>query len=288
MRGMAEGAGISLDHIVLTTLHEEIFVLDTHCTAFAATDSATRSGNALVAMNWDWNTNLHRWPGLLRLDVQDWPRMLTYHYPGLWAGAGINEAGMAFMWTGAGFFPRRKELAEGVPTYVLINEILRRSTVGETLEFLDSVPFAGAFIFFLGDADGRTALVEGLPDHMTVVEDQDTVTRANHYECPPARSASRQEIPEPEESTTCYRAGRMEELISENRGRLDVAEGRRIMTDRDGEWPWLHQYPGRTGRDAITLRAMTIDSLIADCENRVLHTCRGGRTPGPWQRVPVG
>ena len=44
---------------------------------------------------------------------------------------------------------------------------------------------------------------------------------------------------------------------------------------------------GFCGQDASTLRALTIDSLLADCKNRALHTCRGGRTPGPWQMIEV-
>jgi hypothetical protein len=32
---------------------------------------------------------------------------------------------------------------------------------------------------------------------------------------------------------------------------------------------------------------MTLDSLIAVCQERVLSTCRGGRKPGPWQHLTV-
>jgi hypothetical protein len=159
--------------------------------------------------------------------------------------------------------------------------------VAAALDYLRAVPFAGAFIFFLGDAGGRIALVEGLPGHMTAVVDRTTVTRANHYECPVARRASGQKVPRGKISTTRYRAQRMRELVAENSGRLGVATGKRILTDRDGEWPWLHQYPGKTGPDAMTLRAMTIDSLLADCRTRALYTCRGGRKPGPWQKILV-
>ena len=63
------------------------------------------------------------------------------------------------------------------------------------------------------------------------------------------------------------------------------ADAKRILTDRGTDWPWLHQFPG--GRKSHELVGMTVDSLFAVCEDRELWTCRGGRTPGPWQRVRV-
>ena len=72
--------------------------------------------------------------------------------------------------------------------------------------------------------------------------------------------------------------------ISTGKRKLSVAIARKILTDRSGDWPWLHQYPAG-GDHASTLAGMTIDSLIAVSQDRVLHTCRGGRVPGSWQSV---
>ena len=86
--------------IHFVTVPEE-FVHTKHCTAFAA----SRDDRTVVAMNWDWSTHKYPWAGLLKLNMTGSPRMVTYHYPGLWAGAGVNEHGMALMWTGAGYYP---------------------------------------------------------------------------------------------------------------------------------------------------------------------------------------
>jgi len=283
MRGLADGAHLSLDHITLLALHEEI-VHQPHCTAFAATGNATRQGDTLVAMNWDWNSNLYPWPGLLRLAVHGQPRMLTYHYPGLWAGAGINEHGLAFMWTGSGYVPRVPPIV-GVPTYVLIAELLWRSDVSEALAYLRSVTIAGAFIFFLGDASGRVVVVEGLPGRLIVDESGTALSRANHYACTEAMACAKQQASFPRTTSTGYRASRMAALMGEHQGKLNVQRGKAILLDRDGPGPWIHQFP--YGKQASALGGMTIDSLLADCRRRELHTCRGGRTPGPWQCVAV-
>ena len=76
----------------------------------------------------------------------------------------------------------------------------------------------------------------------------------------------------------------MEKLLDDRRP-LGVPAAKSILTDRDGPGPWIHQLP--FGRHRLTRNGMTLDSLLASCEDRALYTCRGGREPGPWQRVRV-
>ena len=282
MKGLAGGSGLTLDQVCLLALHEEIHHAP-HCTAFAAAGSATRGRKTLVAMNWDWGAQLYPWAGLLRLAPHGSPRVLTYHFPGLWAGAGINEHGMSLMWTSSGLMPRLQP-GVGVPTYVVIAEILRRKTVNAALRWLDSVEHAGCFIFFLGDPDGTIAVVEGLPGYTTVDQSADALSRANHYMCEGAIRASRQRLERGSASTTAYRGPRMAKLLDQRRP-LGVPAAKSILTDRDGPGPWIHQLP--FGRHRSTRNGMTLDSLLASCEDRALYTCRGGREPGPWQRVRV-
>lgn len=281
MKGMAQGAHLSLEHVVLLALHEEIGHMP-HCTAFGATGAATRGGKAILAQNWDWATNLYPWAGLLRYAIRGKPRILTYQYPGLWASAGINEHGLALMWTGAGYMPRIRPVV-GVPTYVIIAELLHRRSVKDALDYLGRVKHAGSFIFFLGDTGADVALVEAVPRAMEVVRGVDILTRGNHYMCDRIRRFSRQRIGRG--TTTAYRTARMEKLVQQYRGRLTTAAAKRILTDRHGKYPWLHQLPG--GPKGHELAAMTVDSLIAVCQDRILHTCRGGRVAGPWQTVAV-
>ena len=284
MRGMARGSGLTVDQVALLALHEENHHIRPHCTAFAATGADTRGGKTLVAMNWDWSAQLYPWAGLLRLDARGSPRALTYHYPGLWASAGVNQHGLSFMWTGAGHMPVLEPVV-GLPTYVLIAEILRRRSVPAVLRWLDSITHAGSFIFFIGDAEGRIAVIEGMPGRLAMDRSADALIRANHYNCADIVGASKQRVLRVGSKTTAYRAKRMAQLVGDNVPGLTVKAGRQILTDRDGPGPWLHQFPYGTGR--FTSGGMTIDSLLAVSEDRALYTCRGGWEHGPWQRVKV-
>jgi len=281
MQGMAGGANLSNDCVTLLSLHEEI-VHQQHCTAFVASGKATRGDKTIVAMNWDWNTNLYAWPHLLKLQAKGSPRMVTYAYPGLWAGAGINEHGVAFMWTGSGYQPRVRPVV-GVPTYVIIYEMLRRKSVAAVLKWLKSIKHAGAFIFFLGDPSGDTVVIEGMPGKLSIERGDPALVRANHYECRDMMQCAKQKEPSKLGGTTPYRAKRMSELVEQYRGRISIATAKKIMTDRDGSWPWLNQFP----KVPSGSKGMTVDSLFADCQERTLWTCRGGREVGPWQNVKV-
>jgi predicted choloylglycine hydrolase len=283
VQGMAEGSRLSLDHAALLTLHEEVYH-QPHCTAFVATRKATASGKTIVAQNWDWLPNLYPWAGLLKLSIQGAPAAALYHYPGLWACAGINAHGLSLMWTGGGYLPKVAPLV-GVPTYILIAEILQRKTVAEAIDFLFSVPIAGCFLFHLGDADGNIAVVEAAAGKLHIDVTSDLLFRANHYTCRDIVACSMQSDPLPKKEgvTTVFRYRRMKQLMAEHTGKITPAVTRAVLTDRHGKWPWIHAYPG--GPEKEKLGGLTIDSLFAVCQDRTLTTCRGGFKPGPWQTL---
>jgi hypothetical protein len=228
---------------------------------------------------------MYPWAGLLKLAMKGSPRMALYHYPGLWACAGVNEAGLALMWTGGGYIPRVPPVV-GVPTYALIAEVMRLASVEGALAYLRGVKPAGCFLFFLADASGATAIVEGAAGRIAVEQKPGCMVRANHYVCPDIVTCSNQERRiSRKKYSTLQREARMGELVEQNRGRIDPKTTRAILTDRGSPWPWLHQFPGE--RDSVPLSGMTIDSLFVVCQDRVLETCRGGREPGPWQAITV-
>lgn len=279
LTGMARAAGLSRDVSTLIALHEEI-VHQPHCTAFVATGEATRGGETILAQNWDWSPALYPWPGLLRLAMTGGPRMLTYHYPGLWACAGVNEAGLGLVWTGGGYMPKVAPV-DGVPTYVLISEILRQPNVEAALACLNGMKHAGSFIFFLGDASGATAVVEAVPGKKHVDRTSPVMSRGNHYLCADIIKCGKQIKPSRTKYTTLQRSEKMTELLGKYHGEISPETAKQILTDRSGDYPWLNQFPG--GPKGWQLAGMTIDSFFVMCNDCSFWTCRGGATLGPWQ-----
>jgi predicted choloylglycine hydrolase len=258
MKGMAIGASLPLEQVSLLTLHEEI-VHNEHCSAFAQ--------NNLIGQNWDWEPSLFPWPGVLELEQKGSPKTLTYHYPGLWSCAGLNQHGLTLMWTGTGYYPMVKAKV-GVPTYILISEILRKKTLKSALSFLENTPRAGCFNFFLMDAKGQQALVEGAPGKIHI-EFGSKLCRANHYESPQLIRHSEQKLPDHGKESTQIRDKRIKVLMNETK-KMTLKRAKQILTDA----PYLYSFDA--GR-------MTVDGLLAYPQERKMWVRRGGSPGGVWR-----
>jgi hypothetical protein len=117
LEGMAQGAGIGVEEIVLITMHEETaghkdgkLPPVQHCTAIGAAPPDTKDGRTYVGQNWDWMASVYGQSQMLLWKRPEGPSLITYSYPGLWVGAGLNSAGVALCWTwgdGAGIKPKK-------------------------------------------------------------------------------------------------------------------------------------------------------------------------------------
>ncbi|MFW6190864.1 MAG: C45 family autoproteolytic acyltransferase/hydrolase [Candidatus Bipolaricaulota bacterium] len=95
LRGTAEGSGRELEEIVMIALHEErrsFSELSQGCTAFAVTGGGTKDGSNLMGQTWDITPELcqNADPFLLQVNREAGPNFLSYTYPGMMAGAGLN------------------------------------------------------------------------------------------------------------------------------------------------------------------------------------------------------
>src|SRR5688572_4231140 len=125
LEGMAEGSGLKLEELVLLNLHEELWHRGAlpaaeHCTAVAVgPKDKGGAGDSFVGQTWDWMASVYGLSSMLhwKRPKEEGPSVLAYAYPGLWAGAGLNAAGVALCWTsaGSGRGPR-----VGIPSYLLI------------------------------------------------------------------------------------------------------------------------------------------------------------------------
>lgn len=272
IRGMSEGTMIDAEHLTLLLLHEELgqqsqFAVP-HCTAFAISRNEI-TDYTIVAQNWDWEPGCYPWPGLLKMRMQGSPATLTYHYPGLWSTCGINEHGLSLMWTDGYNIPVK--ITVGIPTYVLIAEILQLQTVNEAIKYINAVNTAGAFIFLLGDTMGDTCAVEATPEGRITEKSTSPLCRANHFVHFLDKTCEGWESTiDIQESVD--RHDSLRKALNQTSA-MTIGKAKKILTQP----PLFHK----------TDESMTIDSLIAVCEDRALWTRRGGSKPGHWQKVYI-
>ncbi len=269
--GISRSSKITTDRLVLLLLHEELFQISQqghyHCTAFAAQSDSGLKNDVLVGQSWDWPKTAYRWPGLLKVNSTAYARTLTYHYPGLWAALGINEYGLALMWTDGFNAPILPKL--GLPTYLLIAEILQKKTVAEAIEYLKRIKNAGSFIFLMGDAAGDYCVIEATPDKILTRRSRKPLSRANNFLLHPTNLKF---IENSDYKNSLKRQRLMRELLLEQ----PLTQERCMQV--------LTQPPIIYGTEP---GGMSIDCFLAVCKDRTLLACRGGKTPGPWQKITV-
>ncbi len=230
LKGIAQGSDKLYEEIAMIHLHEEKSGFSSHnCTAFAATGTATRDGETLIGQTWDISKNLCENCGafILKEKNSNEPDILAYTYAGLLSGAGINSKGLSLVWNSV---PRLK-IKVGVPTYIIINQILRQNTIGEAIATVLKVERAGCFNFLIAD-ESEIYNLEATPDDVHISYSCSYFGHANHYL---SEKLDRQQniarVASEYSASTIIRQNRINRKLEENRGKIDVSSCQDFMRD---------------------------------------------------------
>ncbi len=280
LEGIAEGAGLRLEEAVLITLHEETaghkdgkLPAVPHCTALAAAPPDTRDGRTYVGQNWDWMASVYGLSSMLHWKRPEGPSLLAYAYPGLWAGAGLNSAGVALCWTW-GDTLGVKGPRVGIPAYVLIAQMLYQDSLEGALREATRARHAGWFAFVLADAKGQIATVDGTPEQMVIQRPRGHTARAS-YAC--------REILGGEQDKPLKLHGqcrRMFDLLAGSKGKLDRPALQGFFGDHDST---ICKHPNYKGSGGIDGGGFTVDSMLFDCTRLEAHVARGPGCSGRWK-----
>ena len=286
MGGIAEGAGLKLEEAVLITLHEETVAhMDGalgqaastvhHCTALAASPPDTRDGNTYVGQNWDWMASVYGLSSMLLWKRPEGPSLLAYSYPGLWVGAGLNSAGVALCWTwGDGLGIKGPRV--GIPSYVLIAQMLYQDTLEGALQEARRAKHAGWFNFVLGDGKGQLAIVEGTPEKLVIQKPRGHTARAS-YAC---REILGEDSDKPGKLHPRYQ--RMSDLLAGSKGKLDKPTLQGFLADHR---PPICRHPEFKRSGSVEMvGGFTVDSMLFNCTTREAHVSRGPGCSGRWKR----
>jgi isopenicillin-N N-acyltransferase-like protein len=281
LEGIAEGAGLKLEEAVLLTLHEETaghkdgaLPPVEHCTALAAGPPDTRDGNTYVGQNWDWMASVYGLSSMLLWKRPEGPSLLAYSYPGLWVGAGLNSAGIALCWSwGDGLGIKGPRV--GIPSYVLIAQMLYQDTLAGALDEARRARHAGWFNFVLADAKGRVATVEGTPEKLVVQTHRGHTARASY--------ACREILGGPKDKPLKLhpQCRRMFDLLAGSEGKLDKPTLQGFFADHKST---ICKHPGfKRGGGINESGGFTVDSMLFNCTTREAHVSRGPGCSGRWK-----
>lgn len=226
MKGVAEGSGRQLEELVMVSLHEEKLGFTGGCTTLAASGSATVGGEAYMGQNWDTSTDVW-WDGdmpcLLEINRGSSPDVLAYAYPGMQSNAGMNSKGISISWNSV----PRVELRVGVPTYIIITELLRQRTIGDAIDSILRANRAGCFNFVVGD---KTEIynIEATPSDIDIQYIETCMGHANHFVS--NKLAGLQDMSKIKASTI-IRHNRMNRMLNEKCGEIDLEACMNMLRD---------------------------------------------------------
>jgi len=274
VRGLADGAGLSLEEAVLCQARAEAGrVSEGGCTAYVVTGEATADGQPLAGQNQDLEPEYADVAILLRVKPDDGrPSALMFTFAGQLGYAGMNEYGLAHFANALYDFPWQP----GLPHYPLKRVMLEKRTVAECVDLLAQHRACSAANVVLCDGQGQIADVEVRPEGIARFHDDhpDRLAHANHYLTAAFAPYETNSLPD-----SCPRLERMRALIQEHWGQLDVETIKAILADHEGD-------PGGICRHGAA-NMHSVSGYIAEPAKRLFHVRRGHGCLGSWQTYEV-
>ncbi len=276
LRGLADGAAISLAAAAALQVRPGIGFMPEDCTSLGVAGDASATGLPLGAQNRDLVPAYRSRMVVLLLRPQGRPAVLMHSVPGELGGVGINAHGLAVfansLWARAG----RNWQAPPVTRRAIL-ECATSEEAADRVRAMDG-PAVGSFLVI--DASGHMRNLEILPQALAVIaRDRGVFVHANHCLDDGMRSHEAERLPSPGSPGRC---DRLHTMLDAAAGRIDVEAVKGMLADHAGR-------PEPLCRHAATdTEWETASALIAEPASRTLHLSFGPPCEGRFAtyRIP--
>jgi isopenicillin-N N-acyltransferase-like protein len=192
--GIARGAGLSLDEVLLINARTDIMAMvdaasTAHaipaCTALALRGKAGGRSALALAQNWDWDPVLADAPVILRLRPADGPALVTLVEAGMIGKIGFNEHRLGVCLNFLSHVDDGEPGRFGVPVHCLLRAVQNCATLDEAVAAVAFAPRGASANFLLAQhtADGPHAVdLEVAPNAVAEIPDRGgDLIHTNHY-----------------------------------------------------------------------------------------------------------
>lgn len=244
MQGIADGAGLEYEDILMITCHLEVSWNPPvgACSCISAWGSATEDGEAIAGANFDYPWN----PFSYRVIVVVYPSEGNSYISTACAGMMgnnffMNDKGLVNL-SNYGEFARPEDHDYGLPTFVIAPHIsMSCDTAEEARDLLLPMSKAEGIYRHFVDVNGDAYAVESTSALVEVREpgdfgEQDYLITTNHWIIP-EMAVSKFDIPRPGSSE--YRYMTAEKLLQEGHGDLDLSSFMDVLGSVD-YWDGKH------------------------------------------------
>lgn len=257
MRGIADGANLPFEEVVLLNARTEILKLGARpdlrarlaaaedpdgCTGVVALPGATADGRLIHAQNWDWKAECAETAVVLRIRRDDGPDILTFTEAGGLARCGLNAAGIAIT---ANYLESNRDYCQvGVPLALIRRKVLESEHLALAMRAVYATPKSPSNNMIVSHAGGVAIDFECAPDETFQVHPQDgLLVHANHWQSPVAL-AKLKDTGIANTPDSLYRDIRVRELLAPAVGSIDTAAVKTALFD-DFAAPWSVCRPPR-------------------------------------------
>jgi isopenicillin-N N-acyltransferase-like protein len=266
MRGIADGADIPLDAIIVINARTEIVAkakllakkavsselaekMADGCTGAIILPERTASGGVIQGQNWDWHPDCVNSAIVLRVRRENGPDLMTFVEAGGLGRHGFNSAGVTV--TGNYLRSDRDYMQEGVPLALIRRKALEQEHLAQAISIVASTPKACSTNMMLSHNDGFGIDFECAPDQaFPVLPDDGLIVHANHWISPNAlnnlRDTGISSAPDSQ-----YRDWRVRKLLNEPRRSLTREDLKAALSD-DFLSPFCVCRPPRAGASGET------------------------------------
>ncbi|MDN5346660.1 MAG: isopenicillin-N N-acyltransferase like protein [Clostridia bacterium] len=269
MRGMAAGAGCSLEEIVAINARSELlFVTMPECTSLGITPEASADGSTIIGQNWDLNPATKETIVILKIHQPPKPDVIAVTEAGLIGKAGVNSAGIGLV---TNLLVCRGVNRVGVPRMVINRGILNSTTMSDAIRAVVLTKRSSSSNYVIGHAGGEIIDLETAPHTFhALYPEGGVIGHANHFVAPREELLNRGEFPLPD---SLFRHHRVNKLLRQLKPQITLEDIKNIFRDH-------FSYPDSicrhaNARDPRSDQWETIMSIIVDLTHRRLIYTEG-------------
>lgn len=275
IRGIAQGAGVKLEEVLVINGRSEIInlhaqrpkdtsSLDDGCTAAVVLPELSENGRLLHVQNWDWLPECADSTVVLKIRSDDHPDILTYVEAGGLARAGFNSEGVAI--TGNNLVSAQDGFAPfGVPLSVIRRQILEAGGYSQALTELYRLPRTVSNNMTISCAvSGDCLNFETTPSTIYwQAPDGPCMTHSNHFTTPLARMHE-QDKGIARGADTLFRDRRLRQLIECTGTQHTLVTLSHALDDRFGSPRGIVRVPQDNGGETNAYLSATVAMVLMD------------------------
>jgi isopenicillin-N N-acyltransferase-like protein len=284
MRGIALGAGVSLEDIIIINCRTEMMfghneisearkALDDGCTALIVLPCASATGRLMHGHNWDWREECVDTGIVLRMERTDGPNLLTFTEAGSLARHGFNSAGISL--TGNFLTSDRDYRRAGDTPLALVR---RKMLEAPNFAAAMRVPFNTKRFcsnnLMLAHADGEAVDLECAPDEVFwLTPENNFIVHANHWLALAAqvKLEDRGLLTNPDSIFRQRRVTAALQAAIRETGKVDWDTVKRILADDFSKPAGVLRWPRVVSHDSI---AATVATTLMDPADKVMWIAR--------------